>query len=160
MSPTCTGCLTVDECWGLQPEAAALLLCKHKTQLSSACGGRSTAKQGAWWAWDPREWSRLQQESRRSMLQYGSAARPAQGTWRMKMLRQNYISARLWPLLPGRAVMALLGRPTTEDMHAYDHRTRVGPASKTCLLLEASSAGHSQELGGRAGSAGTAGNPV
>lgn len=96
MSPTCTGCLTVDECWGLQPEAAALLLCKHKTQLSSACGGRSTAKQGAWWAWDPREWSRLQQESRRSMLQYGSAARPAQGTWRMKMLRQNYISARLW----------------------------------------------------------------
>jgi hypothetical protein len=56
--------------------------------------------------------------------------------------------------------MALLGRPTTEDMYAHDHRTRAGPASQTCLLLSASSASHSQELGDRAGAAGTAGNPV
>lgn len=77
MSPTCTGCLTMDERWGLQPEAAALLLCKHKTQRSSAYGGRSIAKQDAQWAWDHREWSRLQQESRRSMLRvwfYGKAS--------------------------------------------------------------------------------------
>jgi hypothetical protein len=34
------------------------------------------------------------------MLEYGSVARPAQGTWRMKMLRQNDISARLWATPP------------------------------------------------------------
>lgn len=56
--------------------------------------------------------------------------------------------------------MALLGRPTIEDMYANDHRSQVEPASKTCLLLSASSAGHSQELEGRAGSAGTVGNLV
>lgn len=64
------------------------------------------------------------------------------------------------PFLPGWGVMALLGRPTTEDLYANDHRTPAGPASKTCLLLSASSAGQSQELGDRAGAAGTAGNPV
>lgn len=64
------------------------------------------------------------------------------------------------PFLPGWGVMVLLGRPTTEDLYANDHRTRAGPASRTCLLLSASFAGHSQELGDRAGAAGTAGNPV
>lgn len=34
------------------------------------------------------------------MLEYGSVARPAQGTWRMKMLRQDDITARTWVIPP------------------------------------------------------------
>lgn len=30
----------MDERWGLQPEAAAFLLCKYKIQMSSACAGQ------------------------------------------------------------------------------------------------------------------------
>lgn len=65
------------------------------------------------------------------MLENGSMARPAQGTQRMKMLRWDDISARLWDIPPRKGSDGITGQPTTEDMYANDHRTQAGPASKT-----------------------------
>lgn len=39
-TPTCTGCLAVDQCWRLQPESTALFLYKHKMKdKKQACLG-------------------------------------------------------------------------------------------------------------------------
>lgn len=77
-TPTCTGCLAVDQGRRLQPESTALFLYKHKRKKKSgpAWGGAAKlggtrGRRGLWsglrwpWAWGTREnVSKLKQKSR------------------------------------------------------------------------------------------------